>query len=34
MGASLTWQDVIGAEKEQEYFQQTLAFVEQERAAW
>ena len=33
MGASLTWQDVIGAEKEQEYFQQTLAFVEQERAA-
>ena len=33
MGASLTWQDVIGAEKQQEYFQQTLAFVEQERAA-
>ncbi|SEF72257.1 uracil-DNA glycosylase [Vibrio hangzhouensis] len=28
---TLTWQDVIRHEKQQEYFQQTLAFVERER---
>ncbi|WP_281630004.1 uracil-DNA glycosylase [Vibrio sp. St2] len=33
MNLSLTWQDVIGAEKQQDYFQQTLNFVESERAA-
>ncbi|RAS69320.1 uracil-DNA glycosylase [Vibrio diazotrophicus] len=33
MSHSLTWHDVIGLEKEQEYFQQTLKFVEAERAA-
>ncbi|MFV0450382.1 MAG: uracil-DNA glycosylase [Vibrio sp.] len=33
MSHSLTWHDVIGIEKEQEYFQQTLQFVEAERAA-
>ncbi|MBD0784802.1 uracil-DNA glycosylase [Vibrio sp. Y2-5] len=33
MSHSLTWHDVIGLEKEQEYFQQTLKFVEDERAA-
>ncbi|NOH63631.1 uracil-DNA glycosylase [Vibrio sp. RE88] len=33
MTPSLTWQDVIGAEKQQDYFQQTLNFVESERAA-
>ncbi|ERB63284.1 hypothetical protein N779_21535, partial [Vibrio coralliilyticus OCN008] len=33
MNPSLTWQDVIGAEKQQDYFQQTLNFVESERAA-
>lgn len=33
MDSSLTWHDVIGAEKEQDYFQQTLAFVEAERNA-
>lgn len=29
----LTWQDVIGHEKQQDYFRQTLAFVEAERQA-
>lgn len=33
MSHSLTWHDVIGVEKQQEYFQQTLNFVEAERAA-
>ncbi|RTZ16047.1 uracil-DNA glycosylase [Vibrio aquaticus] len=33
MNTSMTWHDVIGAEKEQQYFKQTLAFVESERAA-
>lgn len=33
MNTSLTWHDVIGVEKQQEYFQQTLSFVEAERAA-
>lgn len=33
MSSSLTWQEVIGEEKQQDYFQQTLAFVEAERAA-
>ena len=33
MNPSLTWQDVIGAEKQQDYFQQTLNFVESERAS-
>ncbi len=33
MTNSLTWHDVIGAEKQQEYFQQTMAFVEAERLA-
>ncbi|MGY2575769.1 uracil-DNA glycosylase [Vibrio sp. C8] len=33
MSHSLTWHDVIGLEKEQKYFQQTLKFVEDERAA-
>lgn len=33
MSHSLTWHYVIGLEKEQEYFQQTLKFVEAERAA-
>ncbi|WP_282176863.1 uracil-DNA glycosylase [Vibrio nereis] len=33
MDSSLTWHDVIGAEKEQDYFQQTLAFVDAERNA-
>ena len=33
MKSQLTWHDVIGAEKQQEYFQQTLAFVESERAS-
>lgn len=33
MTNSLTWHDVIGAEKQQEYFQQTMAFVEAERQA-
>ncbi|WP_038183311.1 uracil-DNA glycosylase [Vibrio rhizosphaerae] len=31
MTNSLTWHDVIGAEKQQPYFQETLAYVEQER---
>lgn len=31
MTQSLTWHEVIGAEKEQAYFQQTLQFVEAER---
>ncbi|MCW8334494.1 uracil-DNA glycosylase [Vibrio sp. SCSIO 43135] len=31
MGVNLTWHDVIGVEKQQDYFQQTLAFVENER---
>ncbi|UPQ88490.1 uracil-DNA glycosylase [Vibrio sinaloensis] len=33
MRSQLTWHDVIGAEKQQHYFQQTLAFVEGERAS-
>ncbi|ELX7502194.1 uracil-DNA glycosylase [Vibrio fluvialis] len=33
MTQSLTWHDVIGVEKQQDYFQQTLAFVEQQRQA-
>ncbi|WP_100752132.1 uracil-DNA glycosylase [Vibrio salilacus] len=33
MTSSLSWHDVIGAEKQQDYFQNTLAFVETERAA-
>ena len=33
MTQSLTWHDVIGAEKEQAYFQHTLQFVESERQA-
>ncbi|TFH90494.1 uracil-DNA glycosylase [Vibrio ouci] len=33
MNTSLTWHDVIGVEKQQEYFQQTISFVEAERAA-
>lgn len=33
MATPLTWHDVIGAEKQQEYFKQTLSFVEAERAA-
>ncbi|EOW9549611.1 uracil-DNA glycosylase [Vibrio fluvialis] len=33
MTQSLTWYDVIGVEKQQDYFQQTLAFVEQQRQA-
>jgi len=33
MTQSMTWDDIIGAEKQQSYFQQTLKFVEQERAA-
>ncbi|WP_038174103.1 uracil-DNA glycosylase [Vibrio pacinii] len=33
MTSSLCWHDVIGAEKQQDYFQNTLAFVEAERAA-
>ncbi|MEL7292930.1 MAG: uracil-DNA glycosylase [Pseudomonadota bacterium] len=33
MQSQLTWHDVIGAEKQQHYFQQTLAFVEGERAS-
>lgn len=31
MMQTLTWHDVIGHEKQQDYFQTTLAFVEQER---
>lgn len=33
MTSSLSWHDVIGAENQQDYFQNTLAFVEAERAA-
>ncbi|EGA69958.1 uracil-DNA glycosylase [Vibrio sinaloensis DSM 21326] len=33
MSQSLTWHDVIGVEKQQAYFQQTLEFVEAERAS-
>lgn len=33
MELSLSWQDVIGAEKQQDYFQQTMQFVDSERAA-
>lgn len=33
MKSQLTWHDVIGAEKQQYYFKQTLAFVESERAS-
>lgn len=32
MSTQLTWSDVIGAEKEQPYFRDTLAFVARERA--
>lgn len=32
MTTELTWHDVIGQEKEQPYFKETLAFVAQERA--
>ncbi len=31
MTQELTWHDVIGAEKQQPYFQETMAFVERER---
>ncbi len=31
MSESLTWQDVIGVEKSQPYFQETMAFVDAER---
>ena len=31
MTASLTWHDVIGQEKEQPYFKDTLAYVAAER---
>ncbi len=33
MNEELTWHDVIGQEKQQDYFKQTLAFVESERRA-
>ncbi|MBE3669556.1 uracil-DNA glycosylase [Vibrio navarrensis] len=33
MTQELTWHDVIGAEKQQAYFQQTLSFVDAERQA-
>ncbi|WED22344.1 uracil-DNA glycosylase [Vibrio sp. JC009] len=33
MNQALTWHDVIGREKEQDYFQQTMAFVQAERDA-
>lgn len=33
MTQSLTWHDVISEEKQQDYFQQTLSFVESERDA-
>lgn len=33
MGSGLTWHDVIGQEKQQPYFQDTLKFVASERAA-
>ncbi len=33
MSESLTWHDVIGNEKQQAYFQQTLQFVESQRQA-
>ncbi len=33
MTQSMTWDDIINAEKKQSYFQQTLSFVEQERTA-
>lgn len=33
MTQELTWHDVIGAEKQQAYFQQTLSFVDSERQA-
>ncbi|GLT17181.1 uracil-DNA glycosylase [Vibrio zhanjiangensis] len=32
MSPSLTWHDVIGVEKQQDYFKQTINFVESERA--
>ena len=32
MTSTLTWHDVIGNEEQQEYYQQTIAYVEQERA--
>ncbi|ENM5725449.1 TPA: uracil-DNA glycosylase [Vibrio mimicus] len=33
MSESLTWHDVIGNEKQQDYFQQTMQFVESQRQA-
>ncbi|EEY98852.1 uracil-DNA glycosylase [Vibrio sp. RC586] len=33
MSESLTWHDVIGKEKQQDYFQQTMQFVESQRQA-
>ncbi|WP_114767215.1 uracil-DNA glycosylase [Vibrio rhodolitus] len=33
MTSPLTWHDVIGSEKQQDYFQQTMSYVEQERAS-
>ncbi len=33
MREALTWHDVIGTEKQQEYFQQTMAYVQSERDA-
>lgn len=33
MSDKLTWHDVIGQEKQQDYFKQTLAFVQSEREA-
>ncbi len=33
MSPSLTWHDVIGQEKEQPYFKDTLAYVAAERRA-
>ncbi|GAB2667769.1 uracil-DNA glycosylase [Vibrio panuliri] len=32
MTSTLTWHDVIGDQKQQDYFQQTMNYVEQERA--
>ncbi len=33
MSSTLTWHDVIGCEKQQDYFQQTIRYVEQQRAS-
>ena len=33
MSEALTWHDVIGQEKQQEYFQQTITYVQAERDA-